>query len=91
GIRQVSLHLLWQALRRQQIHLQRSALMSTGCSQREETGADSRRRQEEGSHNKFPPTQHKMSSFPWLRRAPSHPAEKSRHLKLCDMCHRHCH
>ena len=22
---------------------------------------------------------------------PSHPAEKSRHLKLCDMCHRHCH
>ncbi|XP_047207487.1 leucine-rich melanocyte differentiation-associated protein isoform X2 [Girardinichthys multiradiatus] len=34
GIRQVSLHLLWQALRRQQIHPQRSALMSTGCSQR---------------------------------------------------------
>lgn len=57
----------------------------------EETGADSRRRQEEGSHNKFPPARHKMSSFPWLRRAPSHPAEKSRHLKLCDMCHRHCH
>ncbi len=57
----------------------------------EETGADSRRRQEEGSHNKSPPSQHKMSSFPWLRRAPSHPAEKSRHLKLCDMCHRHCH
>lgn len=57
----------------------------------EETGTDSWRRQEEGSHNKFPPARHKMSSFPWLRRAPSHPAEKSRHLKLCDMCHRHCH
>lgn len=57
----------------------------------EETWADSRRRQEEGSHNKFPPARHKMSSFPWLQHAPSHPAEKSRHLKLCDMCHRHCH
>lgn len=49
------------------------------------------------SHNKHPPhstphdTQHKMSSFAWLWRTPSHPAEKSRHLKLCDMCHRHCH
>lgn len=57
----------------------------------EESGADRQRRQEERSHNKFPPARHKMSSFPWLRRAPSHPAEKSRHLKLCDMCHRHCH
>lgn len=57
----------------------------------EETWADSQRRQEEGSHNKFPPAQHKMSSFPWLQHSPSHPAEKSRHLKLCDMCHRHCH
>lgn len=61
----------------------------------EETGTDSRRRQEEESHNKSPPpphpARHKMSSFPWLRRTPSHPAEKSRHLKLCDMCHRHCH
>lgn len=57
----------------------------------EETWADRQRRQEEGSHNKFPPSRHKMSSFPWLQCAPSHPAEKSRHLKLCDMCHRHCH
>lgn len=58
----------------------------------EETWADSQRRQEEGSHNKSPPpARHKMSSFPWLQHAPSHPAEKSRHLKLCDMCHRHCH
>lgn len=57
----------------------------------EETWADRQRRQEEGSHNKFPPLHHKMSSFPWLQCAPSHPAEKSRHLKLCDMCHRHCH
>lgn len=35
GIRQVSLHLLWQALRRQQIHPKRSALMSKRCSKGE--------------------------------------------------------
>lgn len=57
----------------------------------EKTSADSWRRQEEGSHNKFPHARHKMSSFPWLRHATSHPAEKSRHLKLCDMCQRHSH
>lgn len=44
-----------------------------------------------GEPQQVPPTRHKMSSFPWLQRAPSHPAEKSRHLKLCDMCQRHCH
>lgn len=65
----------------------------------EETGPDSWWRQEEGSHNKFPPPGNTkchpspgcFSPHPPRTRQPNHPAEKSRHLKLCDMCQRHCH